>query len=820
MAKFEITLKAQKSVLNNIECYEPINIDYLDKLIHSDLLKLNFHNPFASYKWCNEREQLIAYKKLYNEKTKMCTVKYEKVKEIKETKKDKKSKKDKDENKDKDDKKEYIPFGRVNPNNALGLFNIRRELRQTLCKDYLIDLDIDNAHPSILLQICNMYNEDADKLEEYVDNRDKKLKQVMEDYKCSRDEAKTLFIILLYFGSFDTWVSSNKIGHTEDGEFIEYKPNKFCEKFKKELGEIGHGIMEKNKEIVEFVEKRKGEKGYNKVGSVVSFYLQEIENRILETMYTYCVKNKYIVNNVCVLCADGLMIEKDRYKPSLLKEFSKVVKDKFGFDLNFSVKEMKQDYIDILDKHILTEEQYQIEFLGGYDAKIEYDKNTKFDVYKLTEYFNEDVEELGNEKYINHFHLTKSFKYFNSYHSFFYQSASIYKIHNTTIDTYKNLDITFDDLIVKDDDGKKITKFTTLYNECQQKIKYSKFCFEPNKKVKDDEYNLFTGFKYDTGDYKYNMDDIQIYIDHIKYLTNNDEDATNYIINWICHIIQKPQQKTRVAIILYSQTEQVGKNLLLDILNDLFTGYANKIKDTFALTDRFNGDMMGKLFVVGDEINARAQDICNELKDIITRETEVIEFKNKDKIFVNDYKNYVMTTNNENVFKISNSDKRFLFVECPDKRKEQVYYDKLVEFKNDKNKIKQLFNYFKTKDISTFQPIKIVTTEYKKHLILNNLPAYFRFIKEEYDLLNNDESIPIDVLYKMSIDYARKNRLQSTYTDRLFSQQMHKVFGQFKIIKNRKVEYKFPANNGLKDDKLLEGVDYIKKILEESLITN
>jgi hypothetical protein len=66
MTKFEITLKAQKSVLNNIECYEPINIDYLDKLIHSDLLKLNFHNPFASAKWCNEREQLLAYKKLYN----------------------------------------------------------------------------------------------------------------------------------------------------------------------------------------------------------------------------------------------------------------------------------------------------------------------------------------------------------------------------------------------------------------------------------------------------------------------------------------------------------------------------------------------------------------------------------------------------------------------------------------------------------------------------------------------------------------------------------------------------------------------------------
>uniref|UniRef100_UPI0037BF7E93 primase-helicase family protein n=1 Tax=Flavobacterium sp. TaxID=239 RepID=UPI0037BF7E93 len=414
--------------------------------------------------------------------------------------------------------------------------------------------------------------------------------------------------------------------------------------------------------------------------------------------------------------------------------------------------------------------------------------------------------------------LSKSFKYFNSYHSFFYQSASIYKIYNTTIDTYTNFDKSFDDLTIRDKEDKFVTKFSKLYNECQHKMKYSKFCFEPNKKDKDDEYNLFTGFKYDSDNNDYDINDINIYLEHIKYLTNNDEAATNYIINWISHIIQKPEQKTRVCIVFYSQTEQVGKNLLLDILSELFNGYTNKIKDTNALIDRFNGDMMGKLFVVGDEINARAQDICNELKDIITRETEIIEFKNKDKINVNDYKNYVMTTNNENVFKISNSDKRFVFVECPDVRKDEDYYNRLLQFKKDKTKLKQLYNYFKTKDISTFQPIKIVVTEYKKHLILNNLPAYFRFIKDEYDLLNNDENIPIDILYKMSIEYARKNRLQSTYTDRLFSQQMHKILGEFKIMINRKVHYKFPSDNGLKGDKRLDGIDYIKQIFEQKLI--
>jgi hypothetical protein len=39
-------------------------------------------------------------------------------------------------------------------------------------------------------------------------------------------------------------------------------------------------------------------------------------------------------------------------------------------------------------------------------------------------------------------------------------------------------------------------------------------------------------------------------------------------------------------------------------------------------------------------------------------------------------------------------------------------------------------------------------------------------------------------------------------------------------MKNRKVEYKFPVDNGLKGDKKLEGVDYIKQIFEEKLLQN
>lgn len=791
MSKFELTIQPQNCVLNNIECYEPINIDYLDKLLKSDLLKPNFNNPFSSIKWNNERQQLLAYKKLYNSKTKMCTVKYEKVK--KPVTKNKKSKENKDH-----EEKEYLPYGRVNPQNALGLHNFRKDIRYMLCRDYLIDIDIVAAHHSILLQLCNMNEIDAEKLEEYVFNRQEKIDEIMNTYKCSKDDAKTLFIILLYYGSFNTWISSNKIDNSDD-----FKSTKFCDRFKKELGEIGKIIMDHNKDLVSFVEERKGKDAeYNQIGSVVSYYLQEIECRILETIYKYCVKNNYIVNNVCVLAADGIMIEKDKYKPSLLNEFSQVIKDKFGFDLKFAVKDMNHDYIDIIDKHILTDKQYELELLDGYDTELIFNKNEKFDVYLLTKYFNEDIKELGVDNYKEHFHLTKSFKYFNNYHCFMYESATVYKVYNTEISSYKKFNETFNDLIVRNTENKIVVDFTKFYNECQHKIKYSKFTFQPNKKQKDDEYNLFTGFIYDDDNHDYDHNIIDTYLNHLKYICNNDEKAYNYFENWLCHIIQKPEKKTLTSIVFYSIVEGVGKNLVFDIYAELLKGYTNTFRDTNALVDRFNSDMSGKLFVLGDEINARAQEIANELKNIITRQKEVIEFKGKDKYQLDDYKNYAFTTNNENVFKVSNSDRRFVFIECPEEKKDNEYYKKLVEFKNSPIALKQLFNYFKTKDITSFDPSNVPMTDYKKRLIWANLEAYIKFVYEDFDNIYNTK-FNVNTLYKMSVEYAKNNKMKSTYTEDLFSKEFKKVFGNFQKKTNTCNMYFF---NNISKEKLKEHI--------------
>lgn len=122
--------------------------------------------------------------------------------------------------------------------------------------------------------------------------------------------------------------------------------------FKTEFSKIADIIMMNNNEIKNIVIDNKD---YNLTSSVCSYFLQEYEVRILTEIYIWCKNNGYIQNNVCVLCADGLMIEKHLFKPIILSEFNSLIKNKLGFDLIFSVKDMDQDYLDILDKNIFVD---------------------------------------------------------------------------------------------------------------------------------------------------------------------------------------------------------------------------------------------------------------------------------------------------------------------------------------------------------------------------------------------------------------------------------------------------------------------------------
>ena len=83
----------------------------------------------------------------------------------------------------------------------IGLQGLPRNIRSNLAQKYYWDLDIINAHPTILLHIAKENQWVCSNLENYVNNREDVLKEITKHYDCSRDQAKDLMLVILYLPS-------------------------------------------------------------------------------------------------------------------------------------------------------------------------------------------------------------------------------------------------------------------------------------------------------------------------------------------------------------------------------------------------------------------------------------------------------------------------------------------------------------------------------------------------------------------------------------------------------------------------------------------
>lgn len=380
--------EAKPNCLNGITLYETVDLQVLEKLINSNLLKKTFNNQICKVWHDNEKQQLEKYRdKMVGDRAK---IQYNKSKNN--------------------------PFGRCNPENGVGLYNIRREIRHTLANDNYEDVDIDNCHPKILLLTLQGAGIDAPLLSSYVENRQEWLDLVNKHYKITqmdkvkeqphlkKDIPKDLFIRLLFGGGSQAWVS-------KWGIEVSFANQKLID-FENEIATINEWMAMANPHILEIAEKQKDE-SCNINGTVCSYFLQECEVQILETIYLYCVKNGYIKNDNAVLCADGLMIEKRFYKPQLIKELEQEILIKTGFDLKLSNKAMDLGYNAVLDKSLKFEFRgYSTAFLANIFRVIYMDKYVYVDG-KLYEYTGVYWEEQEDKRHTPlHIKVQKSFKHY------------------------------------------------------------------------------------------------------------------------------------------------------------------------------------------------------------------------------------------------------------------------------------------------------------------------------------------------------------------------------------------------------------------------
>lgn len=278
---------------------------------------------------------------------------------------------------------------------------------------------------------------------------------------------------------------------------------------------------------------------------------------------------------------------------------------------------------------------------------------------------------------------------------------------------------------------------------------YERLVYAPKKEVRDNEYNLFTKFAVDPQP----VVDISHVLTLVSLVCNHEVKVIEYFLNCMAHIIQKPYEKLRMCIIIQGN-EGVGKDMILNFIGKILgSGYFfSTCSPETNVFHSFNSGTERALLVKFEEADfSTNKQNANKLKGIITKEKETYIRKGQDGIELDDYRNFIMTTNQEIPVLLENTSRRFVLIKASSDKMGDTDFWADMYSKLDTVDIQAQFHQFLLdRDITNFNAQRdAVITDYHRDTKQSLAPYHARFFQEIIQCREEyDESYCID--YKAS----------------------------------------------------------------------
>jgi hypothetical protein len=232
----------------------------------------------------------------------------------------------------------------------------------------------------------------------------------------------------------------------------------------------------------------------------------------------------------------------------------------------------------------------------------------------------------------------------------------------------------------KDDDGRFGVKYVTrseFWSKCQSRIRFEGDTFVPSRMGSDYDpvierhgkyyYNLFRGWQIQPVEGDWTLIDW-----HLKnVLCSGDQSQYDYLLDWIAHLIQFPNEKPDVAVVMRGG-KGVGKSLFASKLAKALGGAGMVFSGNNLLTGRFTGHMRNKLlFVLEESFWAGNKQDEARLKHLISDEQTTFESKGVDAQQGRSLSRIIMITNNDWSAPVSADERRYFIPTISDLGKER-----------------------------------------------------------------------------------------------------------------------------------------------------
>jgi hypothetical protein len=589
-------------------------------------------------------------------------------------------------------------FGRAFVRDDKSFANMERYCRNTLTNKYYIDFDIANAQLNIINQIllANGYT-DHEALTFYCENRDKCLEKWMKKFKLTRDQAKDLATQVIF--------GAEKVPYgCYDDVLIEMftERDAWVAAFKEANPKLYESARQSN-----MAKEKRQEKQHE--NTMIAWIGQEYETRVVSACLEFCDREGLL--NVAEMgemkvgsyIYDGFMLWGENCVKygghKLLSAFNQIGFDATGLDLDWTIKshhdecyEITEIYMDLMKD---TEEKAAEPEMSFEEYSAIFEK-THCKIVKGGLYVKKDEEgiEIMDEKT-----LTASYK-----------------------------DLWCGWTLGRNPEKKSWIKQWTTNNEHIKK--YARMDTYPDTtKCPDNVFNLWRPYAMERVRFcEFNQDCVDFMKSHItEIICDGGKPQATYLLDWISHIIQFPDLKTKKCPILLSKGEGTGKSSLIRMLEKMLG--KEKVwepqKPDRDVWGAFNGNLLGKTIVVLNEISQYQTDkSMGEIKHYITEPKISIRAMRTEAQEMSDYANYIATTNDEKGgFNISEDTRRFWMLRVSDKRLgDTEYFNKFYGFLEDSNCVKSLYQWFKSREItSNFDDPKATPiTEYQRRIAESN----------------------------------------------------------------------------------------------------
>lgn len=611
---------------------------------------------------------------------------------------------------------------------GFGLQTCKKEIKGFLCSGIYHDIDIVNCAPSILLNLVEKHYPEfeAKYLKRYVEHREKYLQIEGVD--------KQTIISSMYY---------NKKLSLQDQKII-----KLDLEIKKIQNMFFKNYHEKDT-IPETLVAMKNSFKQNKEGKYMNYIITYHENNILEK----AEKKSSFKKDIDGLIFDGFHLrQNDKNKiEDILSELNNMMDDRINFiSKPFDTSVVLDEGVELdceltptyeVQKKIFEENHFIIEnpMLYGREYEIEGEKKYQF-------YSKEKFREL-----------CRPIKYFDE----------------------------------------KDKEFFPAWMEDSTRRHYKEISFLPTHKKNNEVYNSFEGFNFEPSDDfdKENPnetyhDTIKIYAEHLKRLTNYHEESFVWLHNYICHLIQKPEQKPRVAVILKSK-QGFGKDSLIDIIDKMITKkYTKRTADMEDVFGSYNVGIRDKLVLVLNETEGKdGYEKKEKIKNLITENDTIIREKYVSQYEQVNYLRLFILSNNINPIEISYDDRRFCVFKSHHKKPSKKYFTTLHDhFIEDDEQMEILFNYLYNYDISGFKPHENrPKTDAYNSMREHNMNPIYSFLKECFldenwkDYFNKSD---VKKHKKTGTYYVDNESFFQTYKMYLDSENKGYIKPSFKMIKS------------------------------------